>query len=374
MNKSIRFLLSIFFITCLLIPKGILAASGLEAGMENMASQIVANSKAKNKRTIGISAFPHINGDYSELSNYIADELVTQLFMIPDADLEIVERTQLNKIFKELNLSTTGTVDAASIQQLGRLHGVDALVIGSIADIGEQIKISARLVDTETGRVFSAAGTTIPETGNVKELMQKILIWGNSEPTSSRGRKTLGGSSSYARRNSNKKGHGTNPFTLDLKQYDTGDVPEELGSVVIANGKFIKSRKVVKPFQDGYLYIKDLQLQGDFVIEFLANKLESCAGSLELIDSDETKVKWRFGRAGNDGIYLGESKQYIKLPFYNRKPKRYKIKAEGRVVKIFIDGVFFGSQIRDPSDGYDSLKCSMKCSTNELTSLTITPK
>ena len=157
------------------ISFSVYAAESLESGMQELAEQIIKNSLADKKTVIAVVPFPHADGVYSELSNYIVDELVLKLFTGPDLEMEIMERSQLNEIFSELKMSLTGAIDPKTIKQLGKLHGVDALVIGSITVLGERVRIIARLIDTETGKVFSAAGTKIPKTEILIELMNNKI-------------------------------------------------------------------------------------------------------------------------------------------------------------------------------------------------------
>jgi TolB-like protein len=149
------------------------SAQTVEEGIGELAEQIVARSADAGKSSIAISSFPHLDDSCSELSNFLADELVLSLFNVPESSLSIVERSQLEQIFAEIELSMSGAVDANTTQRLGRVHGVEALLVGSIATIADNLRVNARLIDTETAQVFSAAAVNIPRTATIKELMQR---------------------------------------------------------------------------------------------------------------------------------------------------------------------------------------------------------
>ena len=120
---------------------------------------------------------------------HIADELVLNLFRIPNANLDIIEREQLNSIFQEMKFNMTGVVDSKTIQKLGKIHGVDALVLGSIAEMGELVRINARVADTETGKLTSVAAITVDKTEYIKELLARVInknTTGKSSTSSSR--------------------------------------------------------------------------------------------------------------------------------------------------------------------------------------------
>ncbi|MFC2993215.1 FlgO family outer membrane protein [Halomonas tibetensis] len=155
------------------LPGAAQAQSGIEGGIDDLARQIVARSSSSDQTTIAISSFPHVDDTCSELSNFLVDELVLSLFSVPDGNLHIIERSQLSRIFAELELSMSGAVDANTTQELGRLHGVDTLLVGSLTTLGDDLRVNSRLINTETGQVFSAAAVNIPKTSTIETLMQR---------------------------------------------------------------------------------------------------------------------------------------------------------------------------------------------------------
>jgi TolB-like protein len=156
-----------------LLPHESFAQSGVESGIDDLARQIVERSQSDGGTTIAISAFPHVDDTCSELSNFLVDELVLSLFSVPNADLQIIERSQLGRIFSELELSMSGAVDANTTQELGRIHGVDTLLVGSLTTIGDDLRVNARLINTETAQVYSAAAVNVPKTSTLEDLMER---------------------------------------------------------------------------------------------------------------------------------------------------------------------------------------------------------
>ena len=145
----------------------------MEGGVDELARQIVDRASSSERTTIAISAFPHVDDTCSELSNFLVDELVLSLFRVPGGNLQIIERSQLGRIFAEIELSMSGVVDANTTQQLGRLHGVDTLLVGSLTTIGDSLRVNARMINTETGQVSSAAAVNIPKTPTIEALMRR---------------------------------------------------------------------------------------------------------------------------------------------------------------------------------------------------------
>ena len=154
------------------------AVANVAEGIDSLAEQIVARSAAADRTTIAIASFPHVDDTCSELSNFLVDELVLSLFSLPDNELSIIERSQLDRIFSELELSLSGAVDANTTKELGRVHGVETLLVGTLTNLGDDLRVNARLIDTETAQVYSAAAINIPRTSTFEELMQRPAAGG----------------------------------------------------------------------------------------------------------------------------------------------------------------------------------------------------
>ena len=77
-------------------------------------------------------------GSDQDIGKGIADMLVTQL--VRNGTYSVVERKQLDRILHEQNFQQSGRADASTAAQLGRLLGVDAIIIGSITQFGRDDK------------------------------------------------------------------------------------------------------------------------------------------------------------------------------------------------------------------------------------------
>jgi TolB-like protein len=153
-------------------------AGSVEAGLQQLAAEIAVKSKQADRNRIAVLPFPNADGSCSVLSNYIADELILSLFSVPDVNLQIVERSQLEAVFAELEMGDGGVLDPATTAKLGNMSGVQGLAVGTITSIGDRVRINARLVNTETGQTISAAAVTIPKTADLEELLRQPVRTG----------------------------------------------------------------------------------------------------------------------------------------------------------------------------------------------------
>ncbi len=65
-----------------------------------------------------------------------------------------VERQELKKVMKELKLSMSGLTDEEYSVKAGKLLGAKYILLGSMSKIGNQIRISCRLIETETAQII----------------------------------------------------------------------------------------------------------------------------------------------------------------------------------------------------------------------------
>jgi TolB-like protein len=159
----------------LLIPLSSTAQpiQGLEGGIKDLAQQLAQGMTGQVKK-LAIIEFPDLNGHQSALGQFIGEELITQLSSgKAPSQFDIVERRQLARVLKEQELTDSSLFDAASISKIGKILGIDAIVTGSIADLGSDVKINARAISVETAKVFAAAAAKIPKDETVLQLMRQ---------------------------------------------------------------------------------------------------------------------------------------------------------------------------------------------------------
>lgn len=145
------------------------AQSSLAEQIDELNRQIATKVTAKNKTTIAVVEFADLEGNVTNLGRFIAEELITRLH--ETEKFKVIERQLLNQVIKEQKLTLSGIVDPASAKQLGRVLGVDAIVSGSVTDLGKTLRVNARLISTETGEIFAVAAKEFVKDETVMDLM-----------------------------------------------------------------------------------------------------------------------------------------------------------------------------------------------------------
>jgi len=163
-----------FLLGCSSVIKNKAAAPPtLDSKLDELVSQIVLSLSQNQKSKIAIIEFSDIQGKVSNLGRYLAEELTTRLYLT--GEFEVVERQLLNKVLQEHQLTLSGIIDENSAVELGKILGVDAIATGSITDLGSGVKVNARLISTESGKVFSVASVKIPKDDTVKMLLGQMI-------------------------------------------------------------------------------------------------------------------------------------------------------------------------------------------------------
>jgi curli biogenesis system outer membrane secretion channel CsgG len=147
---------------------------------------------AQDKKRVAVMNFDYatvstyvaqIFGSNQDIGKGIADMLVDRL--VNDGQYSVIERKALDKLITEQNFSNSDRADPSSAARIGKLLGVDAIVIGSITEFGRDdkktniggfgaaagrfgvggigkseakavVQITARMVNVETGEILAS--------------------------------------------------------------------------------------------------------------------------------------------------------------------------------------------------------------------------
>lgn len=107
----------------------------------------VSVSHAQQKKRVAVMNFDYstvhtsvmaIWGSDQDIGKGISDLLVDKL--VNDGKYSVIERKELDKILAEQNFSNSDRADPSSAAKLGKVLGVDAIIIGSITQFGRDDK------------------------------------------------------------------------------------------------------------------------------------------------------------------------------------------------------------------------------------------
>lgn len=136
----------------------------------------VFTANAQLKKRVAVSRFEDRAGTgYNHLGEGVADMLVTAL--VKSNKFSVLERQELEKVIAEQRLGESGLVTPETAPKLGKLLGVELMVVGSVSEFGTKEKkvsgglsfisggiktktsravVDIRLINTVTGEIVAA--------------------------------------------------------------------------------------------------------------------------------------------------------------------------------------------------------------------------
>jgi TolB-like protein len=146
-------------------------AQDVRSGVEQLAEQIIKVTPQGRDLRIAVLDFPDLLNVTSDLGRFVANRLTTRLSQ--SQKFFVVERQRLSQVLSELRFSMTDLVDPEKAKQLGKMVGVEAVVVGTVSDLGNQVDLDARVIEIETSRTLVSVSATISRDQVVSQLMER---------------------------------------------------------------------------------------------------------------------------------------------------------------------------------------------------------
>ncbi len=140
----------------------------LHDGLSLLSKQLLAKRTNIGRRKIAVTDLTSLYGEKGNLGAFIAEEMTS---LLASQGAELLERRLLDESLKELRLNMTDLVDPKSAKRLGHLTGTELLLLGTITEFEDTIKINARLIDIETLNIVSVGDVLIKKDKHVLKLM-----------------------------------------------------------------------------------------------------------------------------------------------------------------------------------------------------------
>jgi curli biogenesis system outer membrane secretion channel CsgG len=146
--------------------------------------------EAQQKKRVAVMNFDYgtvqnsvqaIFGTNQDIGKGISDMLVDRL--VNDGVYSVIERNQLEKILAEQNFSNSDRADPSTAAKIGRILGLDAIIIGSITQFGRDDKstnIGGGALGNVTGR-FGVGGVHKSQATAVVQVTGRMIDTSTAE-------------------------------------------------------------------------------------------------------------------------------------------------------------------------------------------------
>ena len=291
-------------------------APNLDKQLNNLTEQLVSGLNNTKTKKIAIIEFHDIGGNFDILSSYISEELTSRFFAIKKFD--IVERKLLNQILDEQKLGVSGFIDDDTVVLLGHLLGAEAILTGTITDIGKYLKINSRLISTESGTVYSVASIKVNKDDTMTHLLRRK---GNINDSGHIIKKSESSEFFYYE---------------DFSNIDEGLIPEDwvgASTLLVKKSDKYNNRKVLTNFESGKhsFTIPNIDFSGNFSFEIEMINYDYCCNAIRCEIGNLS-----FGLNTNGKSWFGSSK-FIWSEITNEM-FLLKVEKKGPVFKLFING------------------------------------
>lgn len=113
------------------------------------------------KKTVAVMNFTNYGGPgIAYLSNALPESVSAALTELKE--LKIVERRNLGKLLDEIALEQSGIVNTKGVDRIGKIARADVLILGSVSGDPENIILTLKAVDVETGNILDAKTVKSP--------------------------------------------------------------------------------------------------------------------------------------------------------------------------------------------------------------------
>jgi len=125
-------------------------------------------------KNVAIADFANLNGTPTELGKYLAEQF-SDVMVNANISFSVVNRGRLNFLLKEAGLDAKGLLDPNSVAKLGKLKGIDAIVVGTMTSVGESINVNVQALNLESAVILASSKGSLPRTPAIIELEKKEL-------------------------------------------------------------------------------------------------------------------------------------------------------------------------------------------------------
>ncbi len=157
-----------------------------EDQIRNEARYLAGKIAERGKTAAAVIDFTDLDGAVTHLGRFMAEELSVAL--ATDArSFRVIDRTHIRSLLKEHKLSSSGLIDPDTARELGRIAGVDTLITGTITPLGDSVRLSIKVLDSESAQVIASSGFNVARTQAIDSLQRRgaATSGGGGSPSSS---------------------------------------------------------------------------------------------------------------------------------------------------------------------------------------------
>lgn len=144
----------------------------LQKDIDTLVTGLTTSARQRKIGKLAVFDFVGPGDRITELGEYISNRISVAL-VLSGAFPDVMERKKLKELLLEIQKGKSDLVDPDTAPRFGRIIGVNSMVVGTVTDLGEAVSVTAKIVQTETGRILGASEVYLNKDDNIKELIGK---------------------------------------------------------------------------------------------------------------------------------------------------------------------------------------------------------
>jgi TolB-like protein len=146
----------------------------MNAALSSLADNLAGQIKAHGNKKVTVLDFTDLQGNYSELGRYVAEQLTVNL-VLGKRDFAVLDRANLKQVLAEHKLTAKGLVNPENAKKLGQFAGVDALILGTLVPTKQDVELTAKIITTDTAEIIGAARMNFANSPETAQLLQNTV-------------------------------------------------------------------------------------------------------------------------------------------------------------------------------------------------------
>jgi hypothetical protein len=156
---TVRILFLIVVFTASHFPA--ISQSSSSDSLKNFTIKLIERGIKKSKiKKIAVWDFTDMNKENSTFGSHIA-ELISVYATFVDSII-VMDRQNLKSLLKEHKLKSEGFIDPATVMELGRFSGVDAVIVGDAIVAGKDFEVIIKILETNQAGTIAADDQFFP--------------------------------------------------------------------------------------------------------------------------------------------------------------------------------------------------------------------
>jgi TolB-like protein len=158
------------FVICMVLVEGHAQETSLDDELASMAQKLSTQVKESGKKKVTVLDLTDLQGNTSELGRFLSEQISVHL-VEHRTGFSVMDRANLKTILAEHKLTVDGLVEPENAKKLGQFSGVDAIVLGNITVLKDEIAITSKIIATDTAEIVGAARAKISKSKDIASLL-----------------------------------------------------------------------------------------------------------------------------------------------------------------------------------------------------------